>query len=818
MLIIIERNILKNRYLATALFVIMLSVGAWTQSPVNYWRGMSVATSDNLDAISLNPAGLGVVRAFQSGLHIVDPENGGMSYHGALRMNGLGVSLYGKEDIHYRIGIGADLGKNTYIGYMWDKTSVSQIGLLSRPNRFISFGYTDGWDHQSNITNSRIGLALRPFNHRYTIGADLIIPNINAVESISNIGDHSDVWGFLEIQPVDGLYFGASSMGGKDITVQVGLDFGTGAVYSSQSQRSSLNSTILEFGIISHSQVQNTLIKMKSDKPDVYYRMTMRDYMMEEKPFKTFNFDLNPFSNPVRGTQLRTWLLKMDEITNDHSVAGLIIELKYIRAGFGKLSEMRNALQKFKASGKKIIVYANGINNINYYLISLADEIYLPELGEVDLRGLMIEVSFLKGLMDTLDIVAEVEQISPYKTAMDPLIRKNMSPEMRENYGEVFEDIYHQFVNGIASGRSWSVEKTKKTIDNGPYSAWEAKEAGLITGFKYPDEFDQYIKKIDGVNVKLKQFEDVGKSTFYVHEWSTADKPKIALIYAVGGIQTGRSKPGSGGSTIMGAQTISEAIANARKDKSIKAIVMRIDSGGGSALASDMMWREVLMTTETDSGNTKPFIASMSDVAASGGYYIACQADTIVADPGTITGSIGVISGRINFSGMLERIGISTDRIKFGEHSDFYSGTKRWTDEERQIIRKAIVDTYGTFLSRVARGREDLDSLQVNDIGVGRIWSGNQAKENHLIDEIGGLDRAIEIAKAAAGLEGAEVEIIESPDFKQKLRFLRGDFMGVNIIDMLPADVAKELGILKIIPMLDEDKTLYLMPYQISIQ
>ncbi|NQU68453.1 MAG: signal peptide peptidase SppA [Candidatus Marinimicrobia bacterium] len=809
---------MKNRYQNFIIILLVLVSMGFTQSGVTYWRGMSVATSDNLDAISLNPAGLGVDRGFQSGFHVVDSEDDDMLYHSAFRIGGLGFSLYGNGDVHYKIGLGSELGKNTYLGYVWDDSKISQLGLISRPIHYVSFGLTYGWDKNTDISNSRLGIAIRPLGHRITIGADLIIPDMDEVKNIDKLNDFSDIAGFLEIQPLDGLYFSASSMGSNDFTVQVGLDFGTGAVYSSQSQRGANSTTITEFGLISHSQVQNTLVKMKPVKPEVYYRMTLEDYMIEEKPFHSFSFNFNPFQKSVHGTQLRAWLLKMDEITNDPSVAGLIIDLKFVSAGFGKLSEMRNALLKFKESGKKIIVYTSGMSNSNYYLLSLADEIYLPELGEIDLRGLMIEISFLKGLLDTLDIVAEVEQISPYKTAMDPLIRKNMSPEMRENYGMVFDDIYNQFVEAIAAGRSWSTEKTIEVINNGPYGSPEALKAGLIDGLKYPDEFEEYIKKIDDVDVKIKPFHTVGNEENYVHEWSTEDKPKIALIYAVGGIQSGRSKPGSGGSTIMGNQTISEAIVAAREDNSVKAIVLRIDSGGGSALASDMMWREVMKTTETDSGKTKPFIASMSDVAASGGYYIACQADTIVADPGTITGSIGVISGRINFSGLLEKIGINTERIKFGEHSDFYSGTKRWNDEERKIIRDAIVDVYGTFLSRVAHGREDLDSLQVNEIGVGRIWSGRQAKENHLIDEIGGLDRAIEIAKAAAGLEDQEVEIVEYPNFKQKFSMLKSNFMGAELLDILPPELAKELEVLQIIPMLDEDQYLFLMPYKITIQ
>ncbi|MFQ6610562.1 MAG: hypothetical protein ACE5D7_07155, partial [Fidelibacterota bacterium] len=308
---------------------------------------MSVATSDNLDAIYLNPAGLGVDRGFQSGFHIMDTEDQDLVYHSALRAGGLGFSLYGNGDIHYRIGFGTELMKNTYFGYVWDNSKINRIGLISRPNRFVSFGYSYGWNNNDNPNDSRLGLAVRPLGYRLTIGADLIIPDMDAVTNIDEIEDYSDVAGFIEIQPVDGLYFSASSSGSEDFTLQVGLNFGTGAVYSSQSQQGPNSTTITEFGVLSHSQVQETLIRTKPEKPEIYYRMTLEDYMIEEKPFRSFSFNFNPFGSNIHGTQLRDWLLKMEEITNDESVAGLIVDLKYVSAGFGKLSEMRNALQNF---------------------------------------------------------------------------------------------------------------------------------------------------------------------------------------------------------------------------------------------------------------------------------------------------------------------------------------------------------------------------------------------------------------------------------------------------------------------------------------
>ncbi len=799
-----------NKFILAGLFLSLTLISAQTTE----WRGMSVATSDNLDAMSLNPAGLGVSRGSMYGILVTETEDSGRKYRFTSRGNGAGISIYNNDETRYRLGLGANLGDNLYMGYGWDSGKQHTFGILSRPFPFISFGYTMNYDQNTEITGSRLGVAFRPLGYRWTVGVDMVTPDWSGISDFDQIEGASDFMAFAEFQPVDGLYFSASSSTNGNLIFHLGLDFGTGAVFSSQTQTDDI--TVTGFGLISHTQVQETIIRKKPDTPHIYYRMTMNDHMIEEKPFNPpFNFNL--FGGKVVGTQLREWLEQIHRLTDDPAVAGIIIDLHNLSAGFGKYQEMREALQAFKSAGKKIIVYARNMGNMEYYLLSLADEIYMPGLSGVDLRGLVIEISFFKGLMDTLDIVAEVEQISPYKTAMDVFLRKDMSPEMRENYGMVFDDIYNQFVEGISTGRNWSVEKTISLIDAGPYSSEDAITAGLITGLKYPDDFDDYVDSLKDDGMQIRDFEDLGKTENYVHEWNETTKPKIAVIYAVGGIRTGKSVPGAAGSSVMGDETIREAIVSARKDPGVKAIVLRIDSGGGSALASDMMWKEILNTTELDSGNTKPFIASMSDVAASGGYYIACQADTIVADPGTITGSIGVISGRLNFSGFFEKVGITTDRLKFGEHSDIWSGRKKWSEEERAIIRKGILDVYGTFLSRVAHGREDLDSLQVDSVGVGKIWSGNQAKERKLIDEIGGLFRAIEIAKASAGLEGQDVEIVEYPNFIQRFRLFDDKLKRNQLRDILPEELSEELETLEILSGLENEPYLFLHPYRIKV-
>ena len=484
------------------------------------------------------------------------------------------------------------------------------------------------------------------------------------------------------------------------------------------------------------------------------------------------------------------------------------------------MTEMRDAFQRFHDAGKEIIVYSKfGLGNGSTYLLSMADEIYVHEMMGVDLRGLAMEVTFFRGLLDTLSIVPEVWRVSPYKTAADPYLNDKMSEAMRKNYSQLLEGVYSEFIAGIAEGKDWEQERTREVVDNGPYMlASAAQEAGLITGTMYPDEFDEYVDELNDGEIDIVKVKTRAEIPEYQYAWRD-DKAsdKIAVIYAVGGIVSGKSQRGPSGSTTMGDKTIAEAIKTAREDESIKAIVLRIDSGGGSALASDIMWREILKTTETDSANIKPFIASMSDVAASGGYYIACQADSIIAYPSTITGSIGVIGLRLNFSQLMERFGVHVEGIKMGKNSDFISGSRLATEEENVLMLESINDIYMKFKERVVKGREALNDMEALDsLALGRVWTGTDAKQYGLIDEIGGYYDAIELAKKAAGIEG-EVEIVELPSLKKKTDFKTLFDRGAQV-DLVSSSVLETLRIDDLIPIIEGGQIQMIMPVKVEIK
>jgi len=798
------------------------------------WGGVSVATPDNLNAISGNPAGLGIERGEQSGSYIQFDSlyTNSTSY----RTDGIGFDLTYNRFSHGifnpsdgNIGIGFSIFHNAFAGIKWNKHHLLDFGLLYRPLNIVSIGLVTQFNDEFTKYNSAtLGFALRPFlKHRLTVGADMLLTE----------ADSLFIYPHLTIEPMDGILLSArSNTDFDDFQINLAFNFGKETVYSPSTYNDAekFNGGI---GFYTTSQQQKSIFKKKAKDTKKLIRMKLSGLFIEEKPVDASFFD-QIFNNPERGIQLRTWIDEIDSYTEDSEIDGMIIEMGHVKASFSKFGEMYSALKRFKDSGKTIYVYADkGISNFDYLLVSMADEIYLNEYTGIYLTGLRVKVTFFRDLLDTLLIVPEVFRVEhegkSYKTAADPFLNRKMSDEMQENYGELSDDLYKLFVDYISEGRDWDENHTQEIIDNGPYFLpQDAIAAGLADSIMYPDQFNDYIKSLNEEKIEIIKWEDIDRSDEYVHEWAPKKKEKIAIIYAVGGIVSGKSDPGPAGSSTMGDETIVKAIKSARENEEIKAILLRIDSGGGSALASDQMWREVKKTTdlssattEKDTSNIKPFIASMSGVAASGGYYIACQADTIVAHPATITGSIGVIGLRFNISKLLNKIGIRSDIIKNGEHSDFADGSRLVSDDERKRIQASINDVYKKFKDRVIAGRDNIpEDANLDNVALGRVFTGQRAKDGisiRLVDVTGGLHDAIELTKAAAGLEGEEVEIVEypMPDNKYKIMVKQLTTMrSKDYKDLLPEKIAEEFEVLDIIPILLDDEIQMIIPYYITIE
>lgn len=506
-------------------------------------------------------------------------------------------------------------------------------------------------------------------------------------------------------------------------------------------------------------------------------------------------------------------LNRIKKAAKDTKVAALYVELGSLEgAGFGKLNEVRQAILDFRKSGKKAFAYAESLG-MKEYLIGLAcDELFIPESGSLELYGMRAEVTFYKNTLDLLKLKADVLKMGAYKSAVEPFISDKMSPENREQITALLDDNYKQGLIGTITAsrpsRKWTAKQVESIIDQGPFPAKKAVKLGLIDGLAYEDEFEAGLAKKLGVETtkiernyaKPKAAElDFSNPFALLSALGNAKKtrasknPKIAIIYAIGGIASGKSSvdPMMGGSTV-GSDTIVAAIHKAEKDDTVKAIVLRIDSPGGSALASDVMWRAIIQCK-------KPVVASMGDVAASGGYYIAMPAKKIYAEPGTITGSIGVFGMKLVTGGLAEWGGMKTEVISRGKNSGVASSTFPWSASERQALTEYIEETYDQFIDKTLAGRQaagvKLTREGLLKIAGGRVWTGRQAQKIGLVDELGTLRDAIAGAKRFAGLDpNEEMELLilpKSTSFFEKL--LEGEeslpFTG------LTAELAKMPGV-----------------------
>lgn len=453
---------------------------------------------------------------------------------------------------------------------------------------------------------------------------------------------------------------------------------------------------------------------------------------------------------------------------SDDKVEGILLEPSNVTSGYAKLEEIREALLDFKASGKFIIAYSEHYSEGDYFLASVADEIYLNPLGMLEFDGLSSQVVFVKGTLEKLGIEAQIFRVGDFKSAVEPFDRKDMSEASRLQTSAFLNAIYDHYLDKIANARNLDAAKLKE-ISNEMLvtNAAEALQFKLVTELRYRDEVEAELR--DRLNIEEdKKIDFVSHSKYLktITPTASTSRNRIAVIYADGNIVTGE-----GSETSIGSDKYAREIKKARMDDKVKAIVIRINSPGGSALASDVIWREVKLAQRE-----KPVIASMSDVAASGGYYIAMACDTIVALPTTITGSIGVFGLVPNVAPFLEdKLGVTTDVVNTGKYSDMYTVTRPLTGFEKQVIQQSVDEIYETFTQKAAEGRGmSLSDLQA--VASGRVWSGVEAREKGLVDIFGTLDDAVDIAAQAAGLEEDDYKVNYYPRKKDMIQQLLSEF------------------------------------------
>jgi protease-4 len=467
-------------------------------------------------------------------------------------------------------------------------------------------------------------------------------------------------------------------------------------------------------------------------------------------------------ADPLLGISPENFKAKLDRIkkaTHDDKIQGLYLYLDGPQLGWGKLDELTRAIHDFRKSGKKAFAYLEAGNSRDYLIGLACDEIYLPEPGWLMLTGIRTEVTFYKDLFDKIGVKADMLQMGAFKGAAEPFTRNKLSPENRQQLESILDDYYNNsIVHRIVASRKkgqFTSEKVKKLIDRGPFSAKQAVKEGLVDGLAYPDGVEDVLKHLlDAEKVKVvkdyakAKAEDIDLSNPFTlmkqllkpATPKASRGPKVAVIYAVGPISTGKGGRSLLSGDAVGSTTMVEAIRQAEEDSTVKAIVLRVDSPGGSALASDLIWNELRRCK-------KPIVASMSDVAASGGYYISMAAGKIYADPGTLTGSIGVVGGKLAVGGVFDNVGIKTEVIKRGAHADIMSIERPFTASERETFTNLMRDIYDQFLTKALEGRKKagkkMTRAELEKLAGGHVWTGRQAKANGLIDELGGLDEAV---------------------------------------------------------------------------
>ncbi|HRU87271.1 MAG TPA: signal peptide peptidase SppA [Tenuifilum sp.] len=525
-----------------------------------------------------------------------------------------------------------------------------------------------------------------------------------------------------------------------------------------------------------------------------------------EDPFKGFDFASFQPNSPIGLNQILKAIANAKE---DSNIKGILLELDAVNAGAATTEEIRNALIDFKSSGKFIYAYSDTYSQKAYYLASVADSVFLNPEGMIEWLGLRSEIMFFKKTLEKLGVEPQILRHGKFKSAVEPFMLDKMSPENREQTLTYVSSIWNQWVKGISETRGISADKLNGMANNMEiFNAKKAMENKLVDGLIYKDELIATLKtklgieeKKDISSIELKKYfkaPEVAKRKF--------SKDKIAVIYASGEIGMGE-----GGDDNIGSEGLSRTIRKARRDSSIKAIVFRINSPGGSALASEVIWREVDLAAKV-----KPVIVSMGDVAASGGYYIAAPATTIMANPTTITGSIGVFGLFFNLQKALDnKLGITVDVVKTNDHADFFSVFRPMTAEEKAVGQMFIEQTYQTFIGHVSAGR-GIPVEQVDAIGQGRVWSGVNAKDIKLVDEFGGLTDAIKLAAEKAGLEN--YRLVELPKQKKLFEQLMEDMSAEAKAWMLKDELGLSFKAYnRIKSMLNNQGVQARMPYDIEV-
>ncbi len=530
-------------------------------------------------------------------------------------------------------------------------------------------------------------------------------------------------------------------------------------------------------------------------------------------------------------------IARLEKAADDKSLTGVILHLKGTQLGWAKLNELRTAIHKVRKKNKKVYAWIESGMTKDYLIATACDQIVMPESATLILLGLRAEVSFYKNLFDMLDVKPDILRVGEYKSAAEPYTRTEMSGPFREEMSAILDDYFRQIITMISQSRGLTEKQVEAAINAGPYMAVDAKKLGLINHTAYEDELPALIT---GENSKtevrvIKKYAKKRLDTNFSgiagliklmdllagidSSQRVGSGPRIAVIYATGAIMSGSSSQGGLLSTnVLGSDTFIKAVNKAAKDDKVKAIVVRVNSPGGSALASDLMWRALEKAG-------KPIVVSMGDVAASGGYYISMGANRIFAEPGTLTGSIGVVGGKLAVEGLYNKIGITTSVISRGSNSGTFSPLTGFTKSERVAVTSLLNSVYKQFTEKAARGRK-MDYTALEKLARGRVYTGAMALKIGLVDQLGTLDDAIEHARELGKIpkdQKFEKLILPRPTSPFEQIFGSVDAQSrqtrnfSKMLNTLSPELAQQLQKLDLINLLSREKALTLMPFDIRV-
>jgi protease-4 len=510
--------------------------------------------------------------------------------------------------------------------------------------------------------------------------------------------------------------------------------------------------------------------------------------------------DVVGYLRGVRTPTVRSFVESLRKAKVDSRIRAVLIKPTGFESPFwGKVQEVRDAMLDFRESGKPIYAYLEYGGDREYYLATAADKIYLMPSTSLDLTGVATYELFLKGTLDKIGAYPDLHRIGDYKTAVNTFTETGYTAPHKEMDAALNGDLFEQIVEGIAAGRSKDEGEVRRLIDQGPFLPEEALRAGLVDDVQYEDQVRDLLKGDDEGEppvIDAEQYAGISSDSLGLNRG-----PRLAVIYAAGTITSGKSGFDVVNGAVLGSETLIEYIRSARRDSSVRGIVLRIDSPGGSATASDAVWRELMIARNERAD--RPIVASMSDLAASGGYYIAMPAQVIVAQPSTLTGSIGIFGGKIVTGGVYEKLGARIESTSVGRHAEIESPVRPYNPEEVKKLNEQLQAFYDQFVEKAAASRGSTPE-RIDALAQGRVWTGRQAKDRGLVDALGGLDEAIALTKQRANIPAdSNVEVVVYPPRKSFYEILSEQLNGTNqsqVARWLAASLSKgELELLRAI-------------------